>query len=162
MVGTCIGAGQRERALRATWIGAAMAFVMAEAIGLWAAAFPGVWLSLFNSDPAMLEAGAQYLRTVGPVYGFFGLGLVLYFASQGAGRLLWPVIGNIVRLAVAVTGGWLALRWGGGLAAVFAAQGVALVLYGVVNAWAIAGGAWFGPVGWPRSMAGLLRRMPQV
>ena len=133
MVGTCIGAGQRERALRATWIGAAMAFVMAEAIGLWAAAFPGVWLSLFNSDPAMLEAGAQYLRTVGPVYGFFGLGLVLYFASQGAGRLLWPVIGNIVRLAVAVTGGWLALRWGGGLAAVFAAQGMALVLYGVVN-----------------------------
>ena len=162
MVGTCIGAGQRERALRATWIGAAMAFVMAEAIGLWAAAFPGAWLSLFNSDPAMLEAGAQYLRTVGPVYGFFGLGLVLYFASQGAGRLLWPVIGNIVRLAVAVTGGWLALRWGGGLAAVFAAQGVALVLYGVVNAWAIAGGAWFGPVGWPRSMAGLLRRMPQA
>ncbi|WP_426303879.1 MATE family efflux transporter [Acidovorax facilis] len=162
MVGTCIGAGQRERALRATWIGAAMAFVMAEAIGLWAAAFPHAWLSLFNSDPAMLEAGALYLRTVGPVYGFFGLGLVLYFASQGAGRLLWPVIGNIVRLVVAVTGGWLALHWGGGLAAVFAAQGVALVLYGVVNAWAIAGGAWFGPVGWPRSMAGLLRRMPQA
>jgi len=26
--------------------------------------------------------------------GFFGLGLVLYFASQGAGRLLWPVAGN--------------------------------------------------------------------
>ena len=39
---------------------------------------------------------------------------------------------------------------------------MALVLYGVVNAWAIAGGAWFGPVGWPRSMAGLLRRMPLV
>src|SRR3989344_3455051 len=114
MVGPCIGAGQRERTLRATWIGAAMAFVMAEAIGLWATAFPHAWLSLFNSDPAMLEAGALYLRTVGPVYGFFGLGLVLYFASQGAGRLLWPVIGNITRLAVAVTGGWLALRWGGG------------------------------------------------
>lgn len=162
MVGTCIGAGQRERALRATWIGAAMAFAMAEAIGLWAATYPATWLRLFNSDPAMLESGALYLRTVGPVYGFFGLGLVLYFASQGAGRLLWPVIGNIVRLAVAVTGGWLALRWGGGLAAVFAAQGAALVLCGLVNAWAIAGGAWFGPVGWPRSTSGLLQRMPQV
>lgn len=32
MVGTCIGAGQRERALRATWIGAAIAFAMTEAI----------------------------------------------------------------------------------------------------------------------------------
>ncbi|MFN4118178.1 MATE family efflux transporter [Acidovorax sp.] len=162
MVGTCMGAGQRERALRATWVGAAMAFAMAEAIGLWAAFFPHAWLSLFNSDPAMLEAGAAYLRTVGPVYGFFGLGLVLYFASQGAGRLLWPVVGNLVRLAVAVAGGWLALRWGGGLAAVFAAQSAALVLYGVVNAWAIAGGAWFGRVGWPRSTAGLLQRMPSA
>ncbi|MES2954856.1 MAG: MATE family efflux transporter, partial [Pseudomonadota bacterium] len=120
------------------------------------------WLSLFNSDPAMIEAGSLYLRAVGPVYGFFGLGLVLYFASQGAGRLLWPVIGNIARLAVAVTGGWLALRWSGGLSGVFIAQGVALVIYGLVNAWAIAGGAWFGSVGWPRSMAGLLRRLPQA
>jgi Na+-driven multidrug efflux pump len=162
MVGTCIGAGQRERALRATWVGAAIAFVMAEAIGLGAAMFPAAWLSLFTRDPAMHEAGALYLRTVGPVYGFFGLGLVLYFASQGAGRLLWPVIGNVLRLAVAIAGGWLALRWGGGLAAVFAAQGVALVVYGVVNTWAIAGGAWFGRVGWPRGPAGLLRRMPQT
>ena len=122
MVGTCIGAGQRERALRATWIGAAIAFTVTEAIGLWAAIFPHAWLSLFNTDPAMLEAGTQYLRAVGPLYGFFGLGLVLYFASQGAGRLLWPVIGNIARLAVAAAGGWLALHWGYGLTQVFIAQ----------------------------------------
>ena len=155
MVGTCSGAGQRARAMRATAIGAALAFTMTSAIGLAAALFPIAWLSLFDTDPAMLAAGAQYLRTVGPVYGFFGLGLVLYFASQGAGRLMWPVIGNIARLAVAVAGGWLALRWDGGLGAVFAAQAAALVLYGLVNAWAVAGGAWFGPVGWP------LRRVAQ-
>ncbi|MBA4328113.1 MAG: MATE family efflux transporter [Polaromonas sp.] len=162
MVGTCMGAGQRERALRATWTGAGLAFVMTEAIGLWAAFFPHAWLSLFNSDPAMIEAGSAYLRVVGPLYGFFGLGLALYFASQGAGRLLWPVIGNIARLVVAVTGGWLALRWGGGLTAVFVAQGVALVVYGLINTWAIAGGAWFGRVGWPRSTTSLLRRLPSA
>jgi putative MATE family efflux protein len=162
MVGTCMGAGQRERALHATWIGAGMAFLMTEAIGLWAAAFPKAWLSLFNSDPAMIEAGSAYLRVVGPVYGFFGLGLALYFASQGAGRLLWPVLGNLARLAVALAGGWLALRWGGGLAGVFLAQAVALVIYGVLNAWAVAGGAWFGRLGWPRSTAGLLKRMPRA
>lgn len=146
MVGTCIGAGARERALRATWIGAAMCFVMTEAIGLWAAAFPHTWLRLFSDDAAMLEAGSQYLRVVGPVYGFFGLGLVLYFASQGAGRLLWPVLGNLLRLAVGAVGGWLALRWGGGLLMVFVMQAVALVCYGLLNASAVAGGAWFGPV----------------
>ena len=161
MVGTCIGAGQRERALRATWIGAAIAFAMTEAIGLWAAAYPAAWLSLFNTEPAMIEAGSQYLRIVGPWYGFFGLGLVLYFASQGAGRLLWPVLGNIARLVVAVVGGWLALHGGYAIAGVFAAQAAAVVVYGIANAWAIAGGAWFGPVGWPRGMAALLRRLPQ-
>ena len=162
MVGTCIGAGQHERALRATWAGAAMAFVLAEAIGLAAALYPRPWLMLFGSDPAMLDAGAQYLRVVGPFYGFFGVGLVLYFASQGAGRLLWPVIGNIARLAVAGIGGWLALRWSGRLEDVFVAQGVALVVYGVVIAAAIAGGAWFGRIGWPRTTAGLLRRVQQT
>ncbi|MDM0074400.1 MATE family efflux transporter [Variovorax sp. J2P1-59] len=158
MVGTCIGAGQRERALRATWAGAAIAFALSGSIGLVAALFPRPWLMLFGSDPAMLEAGSQYLRAVGPFYGFFGLGLVLYFASQGAGRLLWPVMGNIARLIVAGVGGWLALRWGGALAHVFVMQGVALVVYGVVIASAIAGGAWFGRVGWPRTTASLLRR----
>ncbi len=109
----------------------------------------------------MLEAGValsahRRARCTG-----FGLGLVLYFASQGAGRLLWPVIGNIVRLAVAVTGGWLALRWGGATGSRVCGARGSLVLYGLVNAWAIAGGAWFGPVGWPRGMAALLRRLPQ-
>ncbi len=159
MVGTCIGAGQRERALRATWIGAAIAVAMTEVIGIAAAVWPYAWLSLFDSDPAMLEAGARYLRVVGPFYGFFGLGLLLYFASQGAGRLLWPVVGNIARLAVAAGGGWLALRWGGGLGHVFAAQAAALLVYGLVNALAIAGGAWFGRVGWPRSTRELSRRV---
>ncbi|RYZ03315.1 MAG: MATE family efflux transporter, partial [Comamonadaceae bacterium] len=159
MVGTCIGAGRRERAMRATWIGAGIAFVLAESIGLAAALFPRPWLMLFGNDPAMLDAGTHYLRAVGPVYGFFGVGLVLYFASQGAGRLLWPVLGNVARLAVAGLGGWLALRWGGNLAHVFMAQAAALVVYGLVNAMAIAGGAWFGPVGWPRTTAGLMRRL---
>ncbi len=162
MVGTCMGAGQHERALKATWIGAAMAFTLTEVIGLAAAFFPRAWLSLFGTDPAMLDAGTQYLQIVGPLYGFFGVGLVLYFASQGAGRLLWPVLGNIARLLVAALGGWLAIRWGGGLAQVFMAQGFALVVYGVVIAAAIAGGAWFGRVGWPCLTPALLRRIQAI
>lgn len=158
MVGTCIGAGQRERALRATWVGAALAFALTEAIGVAAALFPRPWLALFDSDPAMIEVGVRYLQVVGPFYGFFGLGLVLYFASQGAGRLLWPVMGNAARLVVAAAGGWLALRWGGGLAVVFAAQAASMVAYGLLNAWSIAGGAWFGRPGWPRTPAALAAR----
>ena len=151
MVGTCMGGGRPERAVKAAWLGAAIAFGLTEAIGLAAAAYPLAWLRLFDSDPAMLEAGSLYLRTVGPFYGFFGLGLTLYFASQGAGRLKWPVLANLARLAVGALGGWLMLRWGG-LALVFAAQALALVIYGLINAAAIAGGAWHGALRWPAAL----------
>jgi putative MATE family efflux protein len=158
IVGTCIGAGLRERAMHATWAGAALAVAITESIGLLAAAHPRGWLALFGTDPAMMAAGTAYLRAVGPLYGFFGLGLILFFASQGAGRLFWPVLGNVARLACAATGGWLALQWGGGLVQLFIAQGAALIVYGSINATAVAGGAWFGPIGWPRSTAIMLNR----
>jgi len=153
MVGTNLGAGQRDRALRAAWIGAAIAAGLTELIGLWAAAVPHAWLSLFDTDPAMLDAGSRYLRVVGPCYGLFGLGLALYFASQGAGRLLWPLLANLMRLAMAAGGGWLALRWSGNLSYVFLALSAALAAFGLINAAAVARGAWFGPIGWPRPRA---------
>jgi putative MATE family efflux protein len=162
IVGTSIGAGQRERAMRTGWIGAAMAFILTEAIGLCAAAFPTAWLSLFGTDPQMLEAGATYLRTVGPFYGMFGLALSLYFASQGAGRLLWPLLGTLARLAIAALAGWLALRWTGELSHVFLAQSVGLIAAGFINLAAVAGGAWFGSLTWPWSTAAALQRRPAI
>jgi putative MATE family efflux protein len=148
MVGTNIGAGERERALRTAWIGAAIAAGLCEVIGLSAAAFPKAWLGLFDTEPAMLEAGARYLKTVGPTYGLFGLGMALYFASQGAGRLLWPLLANLTRLAIAAGGGWLALRWSGEISEVFMAQAAALATFGLIIAAAVARGAWFGRLRW--------------
>src|SRR3989454_10438848 len=110
MVGTNIGAGQRDRALRAAWIGAGIAAGLTEVIGLSAAAFPHAWLSLFDTDPVMLDAGSRYLYAVGPFYGLFGLALALYFATQGAGRLLGPRVPNLPRLASAAGGARHALR----------------------------------------------------
>ena len=146
IVGTNIGAGERVRALRAAWIGAAIAAGLCEVIGLLAATFPHAWLSLFDENAAMLDAGARYLRIVGPFYGLFGLGMALYFASQGAGRLAWPLIANLIRLAIAAVGGSLALGLSGDLTSVFVALAVALAAFGLINAVAVAAGAWFGPL----------------
>jgi putative MATE family efflux protein len=144
LVGTNIGAGERARALRVALTGGAIAFALAEAIGVAAALWPAAWLGLFSTDPDMLATGAQYLRIVGPAYGFFGLGLALYFASQGAGRLFWPLAAGLVRLVIAVGGGWVALRLTGSLGWLFAALAVGLVAYGGILSTAIASGAWFG------------------
>jgi putative MATE family efflux protein len=143
MVGTNIGAGRPDRALRVAWIGAAIAAGICELIGLAAAAAPRAWLSLFDTAPAMLDAGTRYLQAVGPAYGLFGLGMALYFASQGAGRLLWPFIANMSRLLIAAGGGYIALRLSGGLTDVFIALALALAAFGLINAAAVAAGVWF-------------------
>jgi putative MATE family efflux protein len=143
MVGTAIGAGRRERALKIAWLGAAVCGLMTGAIGLWAAFFPRTWLTLFGSDPVLIETGTRYLQIVGPAYGFFGAGMVLYFASQGAGRLKWPLIGGLSRLAIATIGGWLMLRLTGDIDGVFAALAVALVTFAVINAVSVYLGVWF-------------------
>jgi putative MATE family efflux protein len=143
LVGTNIGAGQHKRALRIALTGGALAFVISEAVGLLAAIWPEAWLGLFGTDAQMLEAGVAYLRIVGPTYGFFGLGLSLYFASQGAGRLGWPLLAGLFRLLIAVGGGWLVLDVTGSLAWAFAALALALVVYGVTVVTAVAAGVWF-------------------
>ncbi len=143
MVGTNIGAGQRERALRVAWCGCALAFIVTETIGVAAAIWPRAWLGLFGQDPAMLEAGAVYLRIVGPAFGFFGIGLSLYFASQGAGRLLWPLLGGFLRMIVALGAGWIAMRLTGRLEALYAGLALGLAVYGVTVATAVWRGVWF-------------------
>jgi putative MATE family efflux protein len=143
LVGTNIGAGQRERALRIALTGGALAFAISESIGVAAAIWPEAWLGLFGHDSRMLETGAAYLRLVGPTYGFFGLGLSLYFASQGAGKLAWPLIGGMLRLLVAVGGGWLVVSLTGSLAWAFATLALALVVYGATIVTAVASGSWF-------------------
>lgn len=143
MVGSNVGAGHRDRALHIAWVGSAFSFAICETIGLTAALSPQAWLRLFDSDPTMIETGAEYLRAVGPFYGFFGGGLALYFASQGAGRLLWPLLAGFVRMVVAVLGGWLVLRASGSLTLFFLTLGLAMLLYGVIVAASIWRGVWF-------------------
>jgi Na+-driven multidrug efflux pump len=143
LVGTNIGAGQHARALRVALVGGAIAFALTEMIGIIAALWPTLWLGLFGHDPAMLATGSAYLRAVGPFYGFFGLGLALYFASQGAGRLKWPLIAGFARMFVAIVIGALALHLTGSIGWLFACLGLGLVTYGIIVATAVARGSWF-------------------
>ena len=143
LVGTNIGAGQKQRALRIALTGGAIAFAISQSLGLIAAIWPHAWLALFSPDPRVIDTGSAYLRIVGPTYGFFGLGLALYFASQGTARLFWPLVTGFLRVLVAIGGGWLALHMTGSLNWLFAALAAGLVVYGVALTAAIKSGAWF-------------------
>src|SRR4030095_1224081 len=94
MVGTNVGAGRVARAERVAWVGAGLAAGVTSVIGLTGALAPWLWLGMFTSDPSVLMAGTMYLRIVGPFYGFFGLGLALFFAPPGARPLLFALLSD--------------------------------------------------------------------
>lgn len=143
MVATNMGAGQSARALRVAWTGGAMVAAITGVIGVVSAIAPSLWMNLFTNDPAVLGFGASYLNIVGACYAFFGLGLALFFASQGAGRMFWPLTASMARLGVIVVGGWLCVhvfQWPA--TALFAIVATSLVLYGGTLAMAIRLGSW--------------------
>jgi putative MATE family efflux protein len=143
LVGTNIGAGHFARAHRVAWVGASLAGGVTLAIGAAVAVWPLMWAGLFSADPAVLDAALGYLRWVGPAYGFLGFGLALYFASQGAGRMAWPLTAGVLRLAVAVAGSWVAVHWlGAGLAGIYVMLTAGMILFGPIIALSIRAGSW--------------------
>lgn len=143
MTGTAIGAGDVARARRVAWSGAALAAAVTGCVGLMVALWPGAWADRFSSDAAVLDAAYAYLRMAGLGYAFLGMGVALYFASQGSGKMLWAVLAGSLRFVIAVLGGWLVLHvFQGSLAALFAVIGFAMVVYGLAMAATVKWGRW--------------------
>jgi len=111
MVGTNWGAKQYRRAREIAWTGAATVAGACATIGLIAALFPALWMGLFTSDEEIVRIGASYLRIVGPIYGFYGLGMALYFATQGFGSVILTVTANAVRLIANAACALVAIFW---------------------------------------------------
>jgi putative MATE family efflux protein len=138
MVGVNIGAGRVKRAERIAWVAAFLAAGATELLGLIVAIFPHAWLTLFSTEPGVLAAGSIYFRTVAPFYGISGLGMLLYFAGQGAGRVMWPVLAGTVRLLIAGVVGWIVVAYfGGGLRELFTAAAAASIASGGITSAAL-------------------------
>lgn len=143
MVGANRGRGNHARARRTAWAGGACVFVVTGAIGIAFAIWPSLWIDLFTSDPGAVSVARRYLHIAGPFYGFFGVGMALYFASQGTGNMIWPFTAGVARTAVAAGLGALAVH-GFGLSLdwlfIFVAAG--LFVFGTVIVASLRGRVW--------------------
>ena len=90
----------------------------------------------------MRAQAEAYLRWAGPGFAFYGFGITLYFASQGAGQVLGPVLGSTMRLAVIAIGGTLLAQAQAPAWAYFALVSAAMLAYGLFNAVALARTDW--------------------
>jgi putative MATE family efflux protein len=142
MVGMAMGAGRPERARRVAWTAGATSAFNLGLIGALVALFPDLWARMFTSDEAVLAHARQFLQIAGPAFAFFGLGLTLYFASQGSGRMLGPVLAGTARLALVFgAGSWLMAQQAGP-APFFALVAAAMVLYGLATVAAVKFTRW--------------------
>jgi putative MATE family efflux protein len=138
MVGTNWGAKQFERARQIAWTGGVTVALACGTIGAYFALFPRLWMGLFSEEEEIIRAGSAYLRIVGPIYAFYGLGMALYFAAQGLGRVRAIVAANGVRVAVSACGGLLAVFWlDAGPAGFFMAIAAGFCVYGGLTACAL-------------------------
>ncbi|NBO97014.1 MAG: MATE family efflux transporter, partial [Betaproteobacteria bacterium] len=143
LVGMHFGANAIERGHLAGWTAATYSAVLCGLLGGAVAVFPGLWANLFTQAVTVRDACRTYLQIVGPFYAFYGMSLCLYFASQGAGRVLWPVIASVVRVIVIVLGCIAVAREPGATAAQFFwVIAAALAAQGLITGAAIRLGAW--------------------
>ena len=141
MVGMNIGAGQRPRARRIAWTGAALSSALSGVIGLAVAIAPSAWMRLFSEEAPVIAAGSDYLARVGAMYAFLGAGMALYFASQGAGRMAWPFAAGVARLALVAGVGGLAAH---SMDALYWTVAASYVAFGTINLFAMATGLSWG------------------
>lgn len=68
--------------------------------------------------------------------------MCLYFASQGAGKVLGPVLAGTLRLATIAGGGWWLAAAGAEPWAMFALVAAAMAVYGLACAAAVRWTSW--------------------
>jgi len=142
-VGANFGAKQFSRARRIAWIGGLSVGGFTGLIGITAAIWPDLWLGNFTADAAANAVGRNYLAIVGPFYGFFGMGMALYFASQGTGNMKWPFTAGTLRLIIAAGGAAIAAKiYVDEPSILFACLSAGLFCFGGLIAWSLFSRVW--------------------
>ena len=145
LVGRAVGARDWPTARRTAWTGGLLTLAVAGSVGLLVGWFPAGFAGAFASDPIVADIAARGLRFTGPAFGGFGLGMAMYFASLGAGRMFWPFLAATSRFTLAVGGGWLLGSYlGYGIEVYFIAVAAGITAYGGFTAAGVRPSVWPG------------------
>jgi Na+-driven multidrug efflux pump len=145
LVGRAVGGGDWATARRTAWVGGLLSLAVTGCIGAVVAMWPLQFALFFTSDLQVATIAARGLQFTGWAFGGFGVGLSMYFACMGAGRMKWSVVAALTRISLAVGGGWwLAHGLGLGLEGHFIGVALAAAAYGLITASSVRAGVWPG------------------
>jgi Na+-driven multidrug efflux pump len=133
MIGMSIGARQITRARRIAWTAGLISFLSVGLVATVIAVFPDLWVSIFTHDESVRQASRLYLSTAAPCYAFIGLAMSMYFSSQGAAKVVGPVLAQSVRLVFIGLGGWYLQAHGATATSFFVLAASSMVVLGVLS-----------------------------
>ena len=143
LIGMNIGANNLKRAVNIGWVATLYSALAAGIIGFGAYFYPSFWSNSFTTDQSAQAVCNVYLEIVGPFYIFFASGLCLYFASQGAGKVLWPAIAAIIRFLIVLIGSiYVSRNSTVSIDDYFSLISLAFFIQALITATAIYFGAW--------------------
>jgi putative MATE family efflux protein len=144
MVGQSLGAGKPHRAELAVWRAGIYNMIFLGLVALFFITFAQPLLRIFTNDPLVVPMAAADLRTVAYGFVFYGWGMVLVQAFNGAGDTITPTVLNLICFW-----GWqLPLAWflafpvHGGPVAVFAAIAIAYSTFAILAFFMFRRGKW--------------------
>ena len=96
LVGQNLGANQPERAEKSVLLTARYNAVFMSFVMLIFIFFAGPIIGIFTQDPKVLQTGTMALRIIGTGYVFYGVGMVMIQALNGAGDTRTPTLINLI------------------------------------------------------------------
>jgi putative MATE family efflux protein len=144
MVGQNLGAGRADRAERAVWTATIYNMVFLGSVGLFFWLLANPIARLFTNDPEVLTYAVNCLSIVSFGFIFYGAGMVLVQAFNGAGSTWTPTIVNlfVFWLWEIPLAWWLSSRLAWGPEGVFAAIAIGYSSLAVVSAVLFRRGRW--------------------
>ena len=144
LVGQNLGAGKPERAERSVWLAGHSNAVFLAGVAVAFVLFAEYLIRLFTDDPGVISFGVDALRYVSYGYVFYGYGMVMAQAFNGAGDTLTPTVLNLIcfwllQIPMAYA---LAMWTGMGARGVFLAIALAESILAVVAMFAFRRGRW--------------------
>lgn len=97
-VGQNMGAKRLDRARRGVRVTVVSAVVWSLAMAALLIPCGPLFISIFSSTPAVISAGAAYLRGIMPFYVLFAVFFTLNNAMRGAGESVFPMVNTILSL----------------------------------------------------------------
>lgn len=144
LVGQNLGAGHPDRAEKSAWRAGYFNMIFMGIVGAIYLIFAPYFIQIFTAEPEAMNSGAMALRILAGGYVFYGWGMILAQAINGAGDTSTPSLLNFIFFWLVETplACLLALHLGWGQAGVYWSIVIAESLMAMAAMWVFRRGKW--------------------